>query len=160
MLCATRPAPCWASSPYLYSHLGNLLCKELPLYSLIPVSIFPPKHQHLALIYDKPSFKVWLITCVQMLSQTRFRGGQSQCFSAVGHTQVKEQHPGRILLPGTKTGTQMSTQKACSGSWKSTQKTEFQRDQLPKPSHSRHISTNMSVSHGDVPAQLDLQQHL
>lgn len=74
--------------------------------------------------------------------------------------QVKEEHPGRILLPGTKTGVQMTTQKACSDSWKSTQKAEFQPDQLPKLGHSRHVSTNISLRHRDVPEQLDLQQHL
>lgn len=62
-----------------------------------------------------------------------------------------------ILLPGTKTDMQMTTPKVCSGSWQSTQKAEFQADQLPKLAH---ISTNMSLHHRDVPEQRDLQQHL
>lgn len=98
----------------IYSHLDNLLFKEQPRYSLIPLLISPSKH--LALIKDKPFLKVWLITCTEMLSHTRALVGQSLYFSAAGQMQVEEQHAGWILLPGTKTHMQMTTQKVCSGS--------------------------------------------
>lgn len=57
VLLNTRPAPCWAAFP---THLDNLLLKKQPLYSLIPISIIPPKHQHLAFICNKSFHEAWL----------------------------------------------------------------------------------------------------
>lgn len=96
-----------------------------------------------------------------MLSHAQFLVGQSQHLSAVSHMQGKEENPGWILLPGTQT----TTQKACSDSWKSTQKAEFQPAQLPKLAHSQHCESpprrSAQVwSNTFIPAQLQQQNPL
>lgn len=128
-----------------YAHLDNLLLKKQPLYSLLPISILTPKHQHLAFIYNQPFLKVWLYPLHRNAEPHTVFGSRSPHLSAASHMRVRKsiQDGSSPRHPDWQT----TTQKACSDSWKSTQKAEFQPAQLPKFAHSQHI---VSLHHWEL----------